>query len=84
MAATGAAAFFGRRSGLGDGTNMAVPKRRKSKSKTRKGRSHQAMTAPPVVYCPNCGSASLPHRICPNCGQYSGRQIVAQPEAEAK
>jgi large subunit ribosomal protein L32 len=63
---------------------MAVPKRRKSKSKTRKGRSHQAMTAPPVVSCPHCESACLPHRVCPNCGKYAGRQVVALPEAEAE
>ena len=63
---------------------MAVPKRRKSKSKTRMGRTHKGADAPSVVYCPNCGSASLPHRVCPNCGQYQGKQIIAGPEDGAK
>ena len=55
---------------------MAVPKRRKSKAKVRKGRANKHMTPPTIVYCTNCGSAMMPHRVCPNCGQYLGRTVV--------
>jgi large subunit ribosomal protein L32 len=55
---------------------MAVPKRRKSKSKTRMGRANKGMTAPKWVKCPQCSAAVLPHRVCPTCGHYQGRQVV--------
>ena len=54
---------------------MAVPKRKKSKSRVRTKRSHQAMRAPNVIECPSCGEPVLPHRMCPHCGQYRGRVV---------
>jgi len=54
---------------------MGVPKRKKSKSKTRMGRAHHAKTAPNVIDCPSCGEPTLPHRMCPHCGQYRGRSV---------
>ncbi|MCA9414855.1 MAG: 50S ribosomal protein L32 [Candidatus Omnitrophica bacterium] len=56
---------------------MAHPKRRKSKSKTRMGRSHHAISAPSLSDCPNCGEKMLPHRACPSCGFYKDRQVLA-------
>ncbi|UCB44845.1 MAG: 50S ribosomal protein L32 [Spirochaetota bacterium] len=61
---------------------MAVPKRRKSKSKTRMRRSHNMRVSPPgVVECPQCGEYTLPHRVCPNCGYYKDREVIS-PEEE--
>ena len=60
---------------------MAVPKRKKSKSRVRTRRSHQALSAPNVIDCPSCGEPTLPHRMCPNCGQYRGR-VVKEVEEE--
>lgn len=55
---------------------MAVPKRRKSKSKIRmRQRSHQEVL-PVSKPCPNCGQPHLAHRLCPACGYYKGRQVV--------
>lgn len=55
---------------------MAVPKRRKSKSRTNIRWSAAAKL--PVVNvspCPKCGELKLPHQMCPHCGQYNDRVI---------
>jgi len=55
---------------------MALPKRRHSHSRTRKRRSHDALTAPNVAVCPECGEPKLPHMLCGSCGTYKGRAVV--------
>ncbi len=55
---------------------MALPKRRHSRSRTRKRRSHDALTAPSVGACGNCGEPKLPHRLCGGCGTYKGRTVI--------
>ncbi len=60
---------------------MAVPKQRKSKSKTRIRRSHNdKVTLMKLVGCPHCGELMRPHRVCPNCGYYKDREIIAREE----
>ncbi|OQX89807.1 MAG: 50S ribosomal protein L32 [candidate division Zixibacteria bacterium 4484_93] len=61
---------------------MALPKRRHSKSRGRKRRTHWKITVPTVQECPHCHQLKLAHRICPNCGYYNGRQVVSVKEAE--
>lgn len=60
---------------------MAHPKHRKSRSKSRMRRSHDALTAPTISTCQKCGDPKLPHRLCAGCGTYKGRTVV-QFEAE--
>ncbi len=56
---------------------MAVPKKKKSKSKTRMRRaSNWKLSAPSRSNCPRCGSAKVPHTVCPNCGWYKDRVAV--------
>ncbi|MFQ5734336.1 MAG: 50S ribosomal protein L32 [Planctomycetaceae bacterium] len=55
---------------------MAVPKRRQSKSRSRKRRSHTAVTVPQLAYCPQCQTAVPTHTVCPTCGYYQGRTLV--------
>lgn len=55
---------------------MAVPKRKTSKSKRDKRRTHQKTQAPNVATCPQCGEARLPHHLCTECGVYKGRTVV--------
>lgn len=50
-----------------------VPARRKSKARTRAGRSHDALRPINTVACPRCGQAKLPHRACANCGYVSAK-----------
>lgn len=56
---------------------MAVPKKKTSKSRTNQRRAHQALKAPGLVACPNCGEPRVSHRVCSNCGFYKGRTAVA-------
>lgn len=60
---------------------MPNPKRRHSKQRTAKRRSHDFLTAPNSNVCPNCNERKLPHHACPKCGEYKGRAIaVAKAE----
>jgi len=59
---------------------MAVPKRKTSKSRRDKRRTHFKITAPNVVECPHCHEPKLPHRVCPHCGKYKGEEIIEVKE----
>jgi large subunit ribosomal protein L32 len=60
---------------------MPAPKRRHSRSRSRKRRTHWKVKAPHYIMCSNCGNPTLPHRVCPHCGFYEGRQVV-KPKVE--
>lgn len=59
---------------------MAHPKRKISKSRRDKRRTHYKATSPSLSNCSNCGEIKLSHRACPSCGYYSGRSLFV-PEA---
>mgnify|MGYP002065121614 CR=1 FL=1 len=59
---------------------MAHPKRKISKTRRDKRRTHYKATAPALASCSNCGEMKLNHRACPNCGYYGGRSMFV-PEA---
>ncbi len=59
---------------------MAVPKRKKSKSKRDMRRTHQKTDGPNLSTCPECGEAKLPHHACPACGYYKGRKVIETEE----
>jgi large subunit ribosomal protein L32 len=59
---------------------MAVPKRKTSKSKRDKRRTHKKIKAPNTATCPQCGEAVLPHHACPSCGTYKGRNVIEGEE----
>jgi len=54
----------------------AQPKRKTSKARRDKRRSHFAVNPPALVECSQCHSPKLPHRVCPTCGTYNGREVV--------
>lgn len=55
---------------------MAVPRKRKSNSRRKNQRSHDALRRPTISKCPNCESPRLPHRVCGECGFYNGKEVV--------
>lgn len=55
---------------------MAVPKRKKSRSRTAMKRANWKAQEPSKAYCSQCHSPKLPHRACPTCGTYNGREVI--------
>ena len=52
---------------------MAHPKRRQSKTRTAKRRTHDKAVAPTLAICPNCGAWHVYHTVCGACGYYRGK-----------
>jgi large subunit ribosomal protein L32 len=63
---------------------MPLPKRRHSKQRGRKRRTHWKLSEPNVVECPHCHKNKLPHRVCPNCGYYNGEEVLVIKKKEKK
>jgi large subunit ribosomal protein L32 len=59
---------------------MPNPKRRHSKQRTAKRRSHDFLTMLSLSECPNCHERKLPHHACPKCGTYKGRDVLVVKE----
>ncbi|MBI3813185.1 MAG: 50S ribosomal protein L32 [Nitrospinae bacterium] len=59
---------------------MPVPKKKVSKSRRGKRRSHHALSLPSLSVCPQCHEVKLPHQVCPHCGQYKGNEILRMEE----
>lgn len=55
---------------------MAHPKRKTSKARRDKRRTHLKLTEPTLTECPNCGTVYQRHRACQACGYYRGRQVI--------
>lgn len=60
--------------------DVAVPKRRMSRSNTRSRRAQWKAVAPTLVTCANpaCRAKHLPHTACPDCGQYGPKGELRQ------
>ena len=55
---------------------MAHPKRKTSKARRDKRRTHLTLEAVPLTECPNCNTIHQRHRACSACGYYRGRQVI--------
>lgn len=55
---------------------MAVPKKRTTKAKQGRRRSHLALQPVSFNACSNCGKPVQSHRACPACGFYNGKQVL--------
>jgi large subunit ribosomal protein L32 len=60
-----------------------LPKRKLSKARKGRRRSHDALTAMNLVACSQCGKMRPPHQVCPHCGHYRGETVV-EMKAEKK
>lgn len=59
---------------------MAVPTKKKSKSKRDMRRSHDHIKMPNLSRCPKCHEPILPHHVCLSCGTYKGKTIIETEE----
>jgi len=53
-----------------------LPVGRKSKMRKRTRRAHLAITPVPLIPCPQCGQAKLPHAACGNCGYVNAHTTI--------
>ena len=55
---------------------MAVPKKRTSKQRKRKRRTHYKAQPVATHPCPRCGDPKGLHRVCRGCGYYGGVAVI--------
>jgi large subunit ribosomal protein L32 len=55
---------------------VALPKRRHSKTRGRKRRTHWKVAKTILAPCPNCKSPKPSHIVCKVCGYYDGKQVI--------
>ena len=60
---------------------MAHPKRKISKTRRDKRRTHYKATVANVTNCPNCSAPTQQHRVCGECGFYRGKEAISQEVA---
>lgn len=53
-----------------------LPKRKVSRSRRNKRRSHHALTLNHLVECESCGEFHVAHHVCPACGSYKGEEVI--------
>ncbi len=54
----------------------ALPKRKISKGRRDRRRSHLALRRMRLVPCSQCHELRLPHHVCPSCGNYKGVEVI--------
>lgn len=55
---------------------MPNPKKRHTKTRRDKSRTHQKLEKNSLSVCPQCKTPKMPHRICPVCGYYKGVKFI--------
>ncbi len=55
---------------------MGVPKKKTSKARRDKRRTHDKAVMPPISLCAKCSEPVRPHHICAKCGYYDGKKIL--------
>ena len=55
---------------------MAHPKRKISKQRRNKRRTHYKATFKTLAKCSNCEATVQYHRVCPECGFYRGKLAI--------
>ncbi len=63
---------------------MPLPKRRHSKARRYKKRTHKKVNPVSLNKCTHCGKEKRPHKVCPHCGYYRGKKVLSLKEKEKK
>ena len=53
-----------------------VPKKRMSSSRRDQRRAHDALSAPNLMTCEECGNKKRRHTVCSSCGYYRGVRVL--------
>ncbi|MBF0243695.1 MAG: 50S ribosomal protein L32 [Planctomycetes bacterium] len=62
---------------------MPNPKRRTSKARKNKRRSHHALQPVALVACRQCGAKKRGHTVCSACGHYDRDKPIILQSSEA-
>lgn len=54
----------------------ALPKRKISKGRRDRRRSHDFLVEATLTKCNECNEKKRAHHVCPNCGTYKGIQVI--------
>lgn len=55
---------------------MAHPKRKQSKTRRDKRRTHYKAAYLKLAKCSNCSATVRYHHVCPECGYYKGKLAI--------
>ncbi len=55
---------------------MPHPKRKISKTRRDKRRTHYKAVVSTIIVCSNCGAPVIYHRVCSECGFYKGKLTI--------
>jgi large subunit ribosomal protein L32 len=55
---------------------VGLPKKKISSSRRGQRRSHDRITVPQLMKCPQCRQLKPTHQVCLNCGTYNGRDVL--------
>ncbi len=61
---------------------MALPKRRHSKTRRDKKKTHKKASIASLNKCKHCGRMKKSHTVCPYCGYYNGKQVIEIKEKQ--
>lgn len=61
---------------------MAHPKRKTSKTRRDKRRTHYKAENITISVCSNCGAAVKYHTVCSECGYYKGKLAIESTESK--
>lgn len=54
---------------------MAEPKKRRSKTRTRRARAMKKVKLMELNVCSQCKAQKQPHTVCKYCGYYNGKNV---------
>ncbi|NCO32518.1 MAG: 50S ribosomal protein L32 [Armatimonadetes bacterium CG2_30_59_28] len=61
---------------------MALPKRRHSKARRDRRRTHWKLRLPSIAVCPHCAARMMMHRACGVCGYHKDEKVLKVKEAQ--
>ena len=53
-----------------------LPKRKVSRSRRNRRRSHDSLSLNHLVICETCGEYHVSHHVCPKCGSHRGETVI--------